>query len=396
MSMALSGTMRRRVASLSLAALGLAAAVLLTRQSISANLERACSVNDTPYLNLCPKPASRAQRVADLRSRIAANPGDSKAYVHLAFADRSADGDRLLAAAARLAPTNANVTAMIAAQALENQDWPSAIAPLIDLVEYGHNDKAALMLARLVASGRWQLLAHRVTAGSHWLTPMLGQMPNVKGPFSAALPLVTLALDRGVLSPAELVPYVRQLKSAGAWGDAYSLWVALHQRTVTTLYNGDFDQPFEEDGFDWEVTAQHPISRSGALIERARDSTRGALLDIRFTGRPIAMPLVRQNLFIGPGRYRLRGDYKAAQLRMEQGLAWTLRCPLAPHAQTIRSPALGDTNNVWRPFEFVFSVAPGCGSVASLQLETFAPFEATVGSRGRAAFDALSLEPLQP
>ena len=395
MSLALSAPMPRQAAALSLAVLGLAVAVLLARQSIEANLERACSVNDTPYLNLCPKPANNAQRVADLRSRIAANPGDSKAYAQLAFADRAAGADRQLDAAAQLAPTNANVTAMIAAQALERQDWPSAIAPLIHLVEYGHNDKAALVLARLVAGGGWRLLAQHVAAGTRWLAPVLGQMPNAKGPFSAALPLITLALDHGVLSPAELMPYVRQLKSAGAWGDAYSLWVALHQRTLPTLYNGSFDQPFEEGGFDWEVTAQHPISRSGAIVGRTGDPKRGALLDIRFTGRPIAMPLVRQDVFVAPGRYRLRGDYRAMQLRMEQGLAWTLRCTSNAQAQVTRSQSLGDTGNAWRPFEFVFAISPECGSVASLQLETFTPFEATVGSRGRAAFDALSLEQLQ-
>src|SRR6185369_3518276 len=117
--------------------------------------------------------------------------------------------------------------AMQAAQALENQDLPTAVAPLVSMVEHGFDDRAALVLARLIASGRWQLLAEYLCPGTHWFNQVLAQMQNAKGAFSSALPLVVIGLDRGVFGPPELMPYVRQLKTSGAWGDAYSLWVAL-------------------------------------------------------------------------------------------------------------------------------------------------------------------------
>jgi hypothetical protein len=382
----------RHAASLALAALGIAAAVLLARQSIAINLERACVVNDTPYLDLCPAPpATREQRAAQWRSRIARSPGDTRAYVNLAFADPSAGA--ALQAATRLAPAEANVAALTAARALEHQDLPSAVGPLVGLVEHGYNDKAALVLARLIASGQWQLLAEHVTPGTTWLQRVLAQMPGAQGPFSNALPLIVLALDKGIFEPADLMPYVRQLKSAGAWGDAYGLWVALHRDASPTLYNASFDQAFEADGFDWEVAAQQPIGRSGAQVRRAADETRGPVLEIRFTGRPFSVPLVSQHVFLGPGRYRLRGVYKAGQLRMEQGLAWTMRCTST--AQSAHSAGLGDTGDLWQPFEFEFAIPPDCGWVASLQLETLAPFEAAVGTRGSASFDALSLARLE-
>jgi len=201
-----------------------------------------------------------------------------------------------------------------------------------------------------------------------------------------------LGLDKGVFQPAELMHYVRQLKSAGAWGDAYSLWVALHDGVSPTLYNGGFDRPFEDDSFDWEVAPPQPSGRAGAVVGLTTDERRGGVLDIRFTGRPFLVPLVRQHLFLGPGRYLLRGDYKTTQLRMEQGLAWSVRCTAS--AQETKSAGLGDTSNAWRQFEFEFAIPDNCGWVASLQLETFAPIEATLGSRGRASFDALSLTQL--
>jgi hypothetical protein len=388
-----SNSISRRASSLTLAACGIAAALLLARESIGANLERACAVNDTPYLELCPPLRGTEQRSSELRSRISANPGDSIAYVELAVLQRPAGGSPLLNAAGRLAPANANVTALVATQALEKQDFPAAVGPLVTLVEYGHNDKAALVLARLIVSGQGQLLVPHVAPGTKWLERVLARVNSAGGPFSAALPLVVAGLDKGVLGPAELMPYVAKLKAAGAWGDAYSLWIALHEGPSPTLYNAGFDRPFEDNGFDWEVTAQQPMGRAGALVGRSPDDQRGALLDIRFTGRPFAVPLVRQYVFLAPGRYRLRGDYKAAQLRMEQGLAWTVHCTSSP--QTATSAGLGDTPSGWQQFQFEFAIPPDCGSVASLQLETLAPFEATVGSRGHASFDALSLEKLE-
>jgi hypothetical protein len=144
--------------SVALATLGVAAALMLAWHSLDSNMERACSVGDTPYLELCPPPADKEQRGSVLRSRIAANPGDTMAYVKLALADTSPRRPQSLQAAAQLAPTHPNVTAMIAAQALEKQDMPGSIPPLITLTEHNNSDKAALVLARLVASGRWQLL----------------------------------------------------------------------------------------------------------------------------------------------------------------------------------------------------------------------------------------------
>jgi hypothetical protein len=374
-----------------LAVAGVAAAGLLAWLSVQINLERGCAVKDTPYLTLCPSPSGTQDRLAALRARISANPGDSRAYVQLAFADRSPTRPQSFAAAARLAPTNPNIIAADAAAALERHDWAGAIRPLVNLVEHGANDKAALVLARLIVSGHAALLEPHVAPGVMWLERVLRQMPQAQGAFSTALPLVVLAIDKGILGPAQVTPYIRQLKASRAWVDAYSLWVALHRRTLPLLYNGRFDQPFQEDGFDWEPPPQGSAARAGAFVERAAtgDESRGAALDIRFTGRAIPSPLVRQNLFLGPGRYRLRGEYKAAQLRMEQGLAWFVRCA-GTESPAARSAGLRDAGS-WQPFEFEFSIPAGCGWVPSLQLETVTPYEAAVGSRGRASFAGLSL-----
>jgi hypothetical protein len=376
-----------------LIATGAIGAALLAWLCVGANLERACVTVDTPYLDLCPGrvPGSPAH-LAALRSHIAANPGDTNAYVQLALLDRSAVRAGAVDAAATLTPTEPNILTLRAAAALDRQDWAGAAGALVQLTEYGAKPQAALVLAGMIAAGHGPLLSAYLTPGSHWLAPVLAQMAQTKAPFSAALPLVARGLQTGILDPTTVLSYVRQLKAAGAWVDAYSLWLRLHAKALPLLYNGGFDEAFQPDGFDWEVAARAPSNRAGAFVDRRRVEQRGSVLEIRFTGRAMQVPLVRQYLFLGEGRYRLRGDYMAHQLRIEQGLAWTVNCTAATQAG--KSAALEDTAGAWQPFSFEFSVPAGCGLVASLQLETYAPSEAALGARGQVAFDAFSLQKL--
>jgi hypothetical protein len=81
---------------------------------------------------------------------------------------------------------------------------------------------------------------------------------------------------------------------------------------------------------------------------------------------------------------------------MEQGLAWAVRCADGARALAGRSEPLQDTAAVWRNFQFEFNVPAGCGTTASLQLETFAPFEAATGFTGKSSFDGFELRPLGP
>jgi hypothetical protein len=373
-------------------AIAIPLALLLAWACANVNMARSCATDDTPYLDLCPVEDTKAPAHIDaLRARIARNPGDSSAYVQLALDDRSAQRPNFVAAAALVAPNDPNVLLIRASSALERADWPTAVKALIDLTDVRDNPNASLVLARLIAAGHGSLMAPYLVPGSQWLQRALAQMPQQTAAFSAAVPLVAQALKAGILKPEDIRPYVRGLKSAGAWIDAFSLWLSLHKGPIPILYNGSFDQGFDPDGFDWEINASAPLRRAGAVIDRRGGENRGGILDIQFTGRALAVPLVRQYLFVGPGRYKLRGEYRAHQFRMEQGLAWTVQCT-SGGASAGRSRALIDTSGIWQAFEFDFTVPRGCGAVASLQLETFAPFEAALGARGRVAFDAFVLE----
>ena len=373
---------------------GIGLCMALGWRSVHVNLGRACIINDTPYLGFCAAAKPAQARADDLRTRIAANPGDTRAYVQLAQVATGPNRPRLVDTAATLAPALSQVLSLQAAAAIERADWRKAVPPLIKLAHHYANPGAAQLLAQLLANGQGALLEEHVSSGKDWIPKVLEQMPQAKAPFSTALPLIGIALKQGVLQPDSIVSYVGRLKAAGAWTDAYSLWLTLHSKPLPMLYNASFDQDLQHDVFDWEITTQTPVARIGALIDRGRVDGRGAVLDIRFTGRALAIPLVRQYVFLGEGRYRLRGEYTANQLRLDNGLAWTVRCSTAGAQVVGRSAPLGNTESSWRSFEFEFAIPPGCGSVASLQLEPISQVDAAVGTRGRTSFDAFVLERL--
>ena len=375
-------------------AAGIVAAIGLAWLSITVHLQRACEVRDTPYLNICGAPPDESTVQRDLRVRIARNPGDSGAWIQLASLERGEHEKDLFNAAAALAPNEPNVLMWRAGQALAANQPPEAIALLVQLVEYRGKGEAAQTLARLLASGEGTALLrpHLATAG-RWLPAVISNLGVLKLPASAAQPLVAEAWAKGDITKPMLQTYIRLLKSQEQWVDAYGLWLAQQQGPVPLVYNGSFEQPFQPDGFDWELTPTLP-SRTGATISRRPSGNRSTVLDIQFTGKALVTPILRQQVFAPPGRYVLRGQFMASRLRSEQGMAWAFRCS-NKNVTTVagRSAGLQDTGGVWQPFQFPVVVSSDCGTLVNLQLETFAPFEAAAGITGRMAFDALELVP---
>ena len=373
---------------------GAALALALASFAGSTHLQRACVLMDTPYLPLCPaapEGGEPQQRLA-LRTRLAAHPGDSAAWIHLSELESGAAHEASLRAAALLAPNEPNVLRGRAAQALAREQWPEAAALLVQLLAYHGGAEPAQVLAQLLASrdGTALLRPHLATA-SRWLPQVLASMPAQKLPLASALPLLAEAGARGGVDRATVTQVVRSLQAGEQWADAYALWLTQHVQPVPLLFNPGFDQPLQAGGFDWETPPGQP-SRAGALVNQRRLNARGEVLEVQYTGRPLPAPAVRQYLFASPGRYQLRGEYMSTRLRLEQGLAWAVRCTHGGKALAGRTAGLQDTAGAWREFEFEFTIPPLCGAVASLQLETLAPYEAAAGFRGVVVFDNFRLQ----
>lgn len=377
--------------------LGAAVAVWLLWLSVHVHLQRACVLMDTPYLPICKNRAKTtdASWQKELRARLAADPGDSHAWIELASVERSVHERALLRAAVALAPTDPNVLMWRAGDALTSNNLPAATALLIELVENRNRGEAAQALAHIVASDEGiRLLRPHLAQANRWLPQVLATVVLLKLPLVAALPLVSESSAAGKLAAPALHAYIAALKNDGKWGDAYGLWIAQQKGAVPLLFNGGFELPFQPNGFDWEISPVSP-SRAGAVVRRRGSGDKGQVLEIEFSGRPVVVPIIRQYVFALPGNYRLKGRYMTSRLRSEQGLAWVARCQPGSQGNGVagRSPALQESGGVWREFEIAISMSAQCGQVFSLQLETFAPFEAATGVKGRATFDALELMP---
>lgn len=362
----------------------------------SAHMQASCVQKDTPYIPLCEPGPQGVERVAELKARLARNPGDSTAWTALLVSEGIPDPYAVLPGAVLAAPNNHTVARWRAAEALEHGRTQEGIAQIVSILRFRQSPDTARLLAEFAAgpNGLESLRPHLSTA-HEWLPKVLDASQAMKQDPGDLLPVVAAAIREAPIPARYVRRYLRVLKNAGQWLDAYGLWVALHKETVPLLYNSGFDQPFQPEGFDWELN-NAPRTKSGVLIEQDSVARRGMVLDLEFTGKPFGSPLVRQFVFTPPGTYRLRGEFMMSRLRSDDGLAWSVRCIAAPQAVIGRSEPLLETGGVWRPLEFEFTVPEDCGPVVSLQLEPAAAFEARTGVRGHVAFDAFSLEPTVP
>ncbi|MBC5781706.1 hypothetical protein H8N03_02040 [Ramlibacter sp. USB13] len=379
---------------------GLSAAVAVAALyyvTASAHLRASCVERDTPYIPLCAEtPVQGEEAAAAFKDRIARNPGDSTAWSGLLVSEGLPDPYAVLPGATLTSPHNHSVSRWKAAQALEGGRTEEAVAQIIEILRYRRSPDTARVLAQFAAQPNGlELLRPHLKTANEWLPQVLDASEKLKQEPGELLPVMAAAIREAPIPARYVRRYMRVLKNAGQWLDAYGLWVALHKELVPLLYNSGFDQPFQPEGFDWELN-NAPRTKSGALIEQDTVARRGLVLDVEFTGKPFAPPLVRQFVFSPPGTYRLKGEFMGTRVRSEQGLAWFVRCLGNQATDLGRSESLLDTGGVWKSLEVEFTVPDACGPVVSLELRPAAAFEARTGIRGHYSFDAFSLARAMP
>jgi hypothetical protein len=382
-------------------AVGLAAmaALLLGWTSLQRHVRAACDGLEWPYFSSCPRGDGPVpEQVRAMQARIAVNPGDSTAWLALALLTTQPGGvaplddDAVLATATRVAGENPMLQRVLAARALEREAWPEAVTWLVRLVQDHGDGDAARALAALVPRPEAQAaLQAALKPGTTWLAPVLGSLASVKVPAVLAMPLVAQALPLKLVSPQTGQALMRDLKARGDWQDAHALWLALVGGEVPLIFNGEFEQGFIANGFDWELR-DTPPTLAGAWVQQPQLGAQGRVLQVEFTGRPVALPVVRQVLMLQDGDYTFTGRFMARQMRTEQGLTWTFTC-VAGGRELARTPALADTQGQWRALDLALTVPPDCGGAVALQLQTQLGSEALAGLRGQMAFDGFRLVP---
>ncbi|MEP6965410.1 MAG: hypothetical protein ABI845_07980 [Polaromonas sp.] len=362
------------------------------------NLDRACTLRQWPELASCTNRANDAPAQSRrLGERIARNPGDSEAAIQLAMLSSQpgkapgVNHDAALDTAAQLAGEDYRVQRMQAVRAIGLKQWPQAVNWLVRLVQDSSDGPAALTLAALVREPQaLAAMQTHIKPGASWLEPLIGAMQQAGVPVVLAMPLVVRALPQQGLSPELTQRLLGQLKAEGQWLEAHALWTAWLGRPADLVFNGNFDQGFIAGGFDWEIT---PVaqSKAGALVRQVALDKHGGVLQVEFTGRPIAVPVVRQPLVLLHTRFVFSGQFMSSQLRTNDGLAWVLQC-VSGNREIARTPALKSTGGHWQTFKVEVDLPPDCGQAVALQLQTFSPYEALAGLQGQILFDDFKLE----
>lgn len=382
--------------------LGLVAALWLGWASMDHNLLRSCTLQEWPHLTFCGDPSTQsvAEQTQALRRQINANPGDSVAYTALATltqlpdAPLDLDAAGALRAASLVAPNNVFVLRLRASRALQARQWPEAVDLLVRLARDDRETQAVLALGALVGwsaadAALKAALTAQIKTDGRWFHRVITNLPAAKVPVVLAMPLVNQALPLGLVSPELGQFLMRHLKASGYWLDAHALWIRLWNRPVSLLFNGEFEQGFIADGFDWEVSDVNP-SRAGAQVSQPFEGRHGRVLQVEFTGRAIAQPLLRQHMLLPAGSYSFSAEFSADRLRSNEGLAWTFTC-VATGKELARTAAMKDTRDQWQSMALELKVPADCGLAVALQLQTFTPYEAATGLRGQVQFDQLAL-----
>jgi len=163
------------------------------------------------------------------------------------------------------------------------------------------------------------------------------------------------------LTISERSQYINRLKREKNWGKAYFAWLnALNneqKKFLGQLYNGGFEQTFQNTGFSWfsqatESAAVDTLHTYGVNGESA--------LRIVFRNKPERFSHLHQPLYLSPGEHRLRGRVRKDSIRSTYGVQWQVHCISDKRKQLGESERFLGVDQ-WKNFSFDFQVPDhGC------------------------------------
>lgn len=165
---------------------------------------------------------------------------------------------------------------------------------------------------------------------------------------------------------------IDRMQRENLWPIAYQTWLnslpARERQRIGYVYNGDFELPISNLGFDWTIPAQDGV----IVATRPFDGAGGQrALKVEFVNKRWSLPPVQQYLMLVPGRYRFEGRGRADRLQTWLGVQWGLYCVPAAARQLARSgPFLGTSG--WEAWREDFAVPADC-PVQLLRLELANP-----------------------
>ena len=340
-----------------------------------------------------------AAAVARLKAAIAANPADGRAYAALGrlleIRGDAGPAREAMAAAAHLAPQRSDVQMEVAAYWMRQGDlgralghWNTVLAHRPDL--YATAFPALLQLAGDPAhhAAFLALLRQPVTWWPAFFTYAAAQAPQLD------TVRVLFNLQQGgpnTSTPDMLRAYLARLQKAGAWTEAWFDWLNSLPREqigkLGYLYNGSFERPLSNLGFDWIVRNDPAVSVDTA----ATYGTSGdRALRVGFRGLRVRFQHLYQYLMLPPGTYALHGRVRPDSLQAEQGMQWALYCVGTDQPVAVSDRFRG--SDQWTRFRTGFDIPPTGCPVQMLRLELAGTIGLDFDATGTIWFDDLAIE----
>ncbi|WP_162349295.1 tetratricopeptide repeat protein [Pseudoxanthomonas gei] len=330
------------------------------------------------------------------RRLLASEPLEGRAFRILAAAEaQQGHPDRALTLyeiAARRSPRDLRARAWLTEHYLVAGNYPAALRHIDILLRTSPGQGSTLMpvLGQLAVDPDFAAeLARVLERRPPWRVALLTTLQRAKDPRGADHVLAALRAAGG-LDEVEFDEWIAYLIRQGRWGEAYGRWAGtleLQGGALPLVYNGSFEQPVSNRGFDWRLTRVPGVSVDFVPDRNARGLTAHAA----FRGRPAAGIGLEQPMLLAPGRYRFSARMRGDALRSERGLEWNIVCMGAREPAAISESIEGTFG--WRALvmevNIPFTACPG----QWLRLRNPAPPGSIQQVSGEVWLDEVAIQP---
>ena len=296
--------------------------------------------------------ARRLQHAAPLEGR------GFRVEAQVALAEKQPDKAReLFTKALALSPRDLPARAWLIQDLLVRGQYENALDQIDRVLRYSPQQASVLMpvMARMAQDPRFAASLVPVLARRPpWREAMLREIQGGEYPLAADQVLGELR-KAGGLTPEEHARWVEILMRQGHWPEAYARWASTLPRgaKLSPVFNGGFELPITQRGFDWRV---RPVPGVSVTFEPTEGAT-GQAAHIVFRNRRIAMAGLEQALLLPTGAHTLSVRVRAEGLRTDRGLEWQVYCD--------RGRVLSASERIqgtfgWRTISFRVEVPANC------------------------------------
>jgi len=393
-----------------LSAIAILIALVLAWRVISSGIAALQAGGGTAFVVAPPEISATTAPEAAWRTEVSKYPVDHKALVMLARdlerQGRIADARAAMDEAVQLAPVDQRTLLEVIAFYLRTGDTSRAL-PLMqraaDFYPGMHESLWPAFAAALDGSGQGDFFASVAGANPDWWPEFFRYACQKSTNMDALQRVFAARTAAGVADTDERRCLIDRLQHENRWVNAYQIWLNSlppeQRQRIGYVFNGSFEWPLSDVGFDWRIPAQNGVDVAIVPIDGV---TGGRALRVEFTRKLWEGPPVQQHLMLFPGRYRFEGRGRVDALQTWLGAQWGLYCVPVNGGRALQLARAGRFmgSSGWEAFGGDFTV-PGDCPVQLLRLELANPRGAaemddqvTVRLRGSIWFNDLRVRSL--